>query len=277
MSDTQPLAERLQDDQSLRWRAGERPLVESYLAAHPELGGDGAGLLDLLNHEVLLREERGEAPGLAEYLGRFPHLAAPLRDLFEVHALLEAEAEPADPPTLAGAPRTAAPAAAPAVPGYEVLKELGRGGMGVVYLALQAGPNRLVALKMIRAGEGAGPNELARFRTEAEAAARLEHPNIVRLYEVGAHDGRPYFSLEYVAGGSLSAALCGAPQPPRLAAELLEPLARAIHYAHERGVVHRDLTPNNVLLQKTEDRRQKTEGGRRRPARHPFCHPSSVF
>jgi hypothetical protein len=97
MSDTQPLAERLQDDQSLRWRAGERPLVESYLAAHPELGNDGAGLLDLLNHEVLLREERGEAPGLAEYLGRFPHLAAPLRDLFEVHALLEAEAGAASP------------------------------------------------------------------------------------------------------------------------------------------------------------------------------------
>ena len=259
MSNTQPLAERLQDDQSLRWRAGERPLVESYLAAHPELGDDGAGLLDLLNHEVLLREERGEAPRLTEYLGRFPHLAAPLRDLFEVHALLEAEAGVGGPTTLGGATLAAAPAAPPNVPGYEVLQELGRGGMGIVYLAWQAGPNRQVALKMIRAGGGAGPDELTRFRTEAEAAARLEHPNIVRLYEVGAHDGRPYFSLEYVAGGSLSAALSGTPQPPRLAAELLEPLARAIHYAHERGVVHRDLTPNNVLLQKPEARRQKTE------------------
>ena len=124
MSDTQPLTERLQDDQSLHWRAGERPLVESYLAAHPELRDDS--LLDLLNHEVLLREERGEAPGLAEYLGRFPHLAAPLHDLFEVHALLEAEAGAADTPTLVVPGGTAAPAATPAVPGYEVLKKMGR-------------------------------------------------------------------------------------------------------------------------------------------------------
>ena len=156
MSDTQPLAERLQDDQSLRWRAGERPLVESYLAAHPELGGDGAGFLDLLNHEVLLREERGEAPGLAEYVGRFPHLAADLRDLFEVHAQLEAEAGAADVPTRVAPTLAALPAATPVVPGYEVLRELGRGSMGVVYLAWQAGPNRVVALKMIRAGGAPG-------------------------------------------------------------------------------------------------------------------------
>jgi len=254
MSDTALLLERLQDEQALRWHAGERPLVESYLEAHPELAGDAAGLLDLLNHELLLREERGEAPRLDEYLARFPPLAGPLREMFEVHAALEAEPSPAGPPTwpaptlAAGTPDGDSPRGTPAVLGYEVLRELGRGGMGVVYRAWQAGLHRLVALKMVRAGPGPGPDELARFHTEAEAAARLEHPNIARLYEVGTHDGCPYFSLEYVAGGSLAAAVRGAPQPPRTAAALLAVLARAMHYAHQRGVVHRDLTPNNVLL-----------------------------
>jgi WD40 repeat protein len=255
MSDTSALLLRLQSEQSLRWHAGERPLVESYLAAHPELGDDSAGLLDLLNHEVLLREEQGEAPRLDEYLVRFPHLEGALRDLFEVRALLEAEPPPADAPTLPGPTLPAAtpdgrpPHGTPSVPGYDVLKELGRGGMGVVHLAWQAGLNRLVALKMIRAGASPSSAELARFRTEAEAAARLEHPNIVRVYEVGTHDACPYFSLEYVAGGSLAASLRGAPWPARPAADLLEVLARAMQYAHQRGVVHRDLTPNNVLLQ----------------------------
>jgi WD40 repeat protein/tetratricopeptide (TPR) repeat protein len=134
------------------------------------------------------------------------------------------------------------------VPGYEVLGELGRGGMGVVYKALQKGPNRLVALKVILSGPHAGEAERVRFRTEGEAVGRLQHPNIVQVYEVGEHDGRPFLSLEYVDGGSLAQRLDGTPLPARPAAALVEVLARAIHYAHERGVVHRDLNPSNVLL-----------------------------
>jgi serine/threonine protein kinase len=136
----------------------------------------------------------------------------------------------------------------PRIPGYEVLGELGRGGMGVVYLARQLGLNRLVALKMILSGPHAGSTELARFRAEAETAARLQHPNIVQVYEVGEADGRPFLSLEYIDGIGLDQALNGRPQPPAAAARLVKTLAEAVQYAHEHGVVHRDLKPANILL-----------------------------
>ena len=147
-----------------------------------------------------------------------------------------------------------APAVPPAAVGeYEILGEVGRGGMGVVYKARHRRLGRTVALKMLLRGAYADPEERTRFRAEAEAVARLEHPNIVHLFEVGEHDGgdgqtRPYFTLEFVDGESLSARMAGRPQPPRQAAAWAESLARAAHCAHEQGVVHRDLKPSNVLL-----------------------------
>jgi serine/threonine protein kinase len=136
----------------------------------------------------------------------------------------------------------------PEVHGYEILGELGRGGMGVVYKARQRGLNRLVALKMILDGDHAAPAQLARFRREAEAVARLQHPNIVQIHEIGEQDGRPFFSMELVSGGSLARHLDGTPLNPRAAAELVETLARAVHAAHQCGIVHRDLKPANILL-----------------------------
>jgi WD40 repeat protein/serine/threonine protein kinase len=133
-------------------------------------------------------------------------------------------------------------------PGYEILARLGDGGMGVVYKARQTKLNRIVALKMILSGSHAAPEEVARFKTEAEAIARLQHPNIVQVFEVGESEGRPFIALEFVDGPSLAARLAGTPQPPLEAARLVEVLARAVQHAHERGVVHRDLKPANVLL-----------------------------
>jgi serine/threonine-protein kinase len=160
-------------------------------------------------------------------------------------------------PAVAAEAKTLAPAPAlptpPAwdkirIPGYEILGELGRGGMGVVYQARQVRLNRLVALKMILSGGHAGASELARFRTEAEAIARLEHPNIVQIYEMGEADGYPFVSLELCAGGSLADRLDGSPRPVVEAAQLVESLARAMEIAHEQRVIHRDLKPANILL-----------------------------
>ena len=135
-----------------------------------------------------------------------------------------------------------------AIPGYEILGELGRGGMGVVYKARHLALKRIVALKMVLDGAHAGAAALARFRAEAEAVAKLQHPNIVQVYEVGESGGRPFFALEFVEGGSLDRKLKGTPQPPREAAALVEQLARAMHAVHEQGIVHRDLKPANILL-----------------------------
>jgi serine/threonine-protein kinase len=158
-----------------------------------------------------------------------------------------AAAEPRTVPPPAG-DMDLADAELPQIPGYVLLGELGRGGMGVVYKARHVGLKRLVALKMILVGSHAGPAELSRFRTEAEAVARLQHPNFVNIYDIGESERHPYVSLEFVEGGSLADQLTGKPWPVRKAAVLVETLARAMHHAHRRNIVHRDLKPANVLM-----------------------------
>jgi serine/threonine-protein kinase len=136
----------------------------------------------------------------------------------------------------------------PRIPGYEVEAELGRGGVGVVYKVRHLRLNRPVALKMLLAGAYAGPQELTRFQREAEAVAGLQHPNIVQVHDVGDYEGRPYFTMEFVEGGSLAEKLAGTPQPASQAAVLVATLAEAVHAAHQSGIIHRDLKPGNILL-----------------------------
>jgi hypothetical protein len=140
------------------------------------------------------------------------------------------------------------PAAEPTgLPGYEILEEVGRGGMGVVFKARQLSLNRIVALKMVLGGRG-GESGLDRFRAEAEAVGRLQHANIVQVYEIGEHDGCPFYTLEFCPNGNLSKKLDGKPLPAGEAAELVEDLARAMTAVHQSGIVHRDLKPQNVLI-----------------------------
>ncbi len=164
-----------------------------------------------------------------------------------LNTVANAGTKPANPPS-------ATPNIWPNIPGYQILGELGRGSMGIVYKARQAGLDRLVALKMIRTGSQTTKEELQRFIVEARVLASLQHPNIIQIYEINLERETPYFSMELVEGGNLDNWLGGRPQPHRQAAEILETMARAIHVAHQNGIVHRDLKPANVLLAKPVSR-----------------------
>jgi hypothetical protein len=146
-------------------------------------------------------------------------------------------------------------------PGYEIIEELGRGGMGVVYRAVQKRLNRVVALKMVLSGGHATTQDRLRFLSEAEAIAAVKHPGIVQVFDFGTHEGLPFFSLEFCEGGSLAARLADNPLPARQAAQLVEQVARAVQAAHERGIVHRDLKSANVLLAGEGDIAKVTDFG----------------
>lgn len=236
-------------DQLTRWSAGDRVLAEDYFAKHPLLEAHPDEAFELVYGEFAVREALGDAPKVDEYIKRFPRYAERLQRQLAVHEAMDHGIKAGSktnqtPPT---SPSGNKPISVLQPPGYELIRELGRGGMGLVYEARQTGLNRTVALKVIRSMK-VQPEELGRFHTEAQSTARLKHPNIVQIYDVGEHEGRPYFSMEYLDGGTLRDRMGVVPWPPRAAAALVETIARAVHFAHQNGVIHRDLKPANILL-----------------------------
>ncbi|MFQ5734632.1 MAG: serine/threonine-protein kinase, partial [Planctomycetaceae bacterium] len=209
--------------------------------------------------EVLLRSQDGRPADPEAAFREHPELQLELRELWAAMQIAEdcasrsaIEAEPTqagDSHVAAARSTTTVSARVPESFGdYELLEEIGRGGMGVVYKARQTSLNRIVALKMLLQGDFASDVDLQRFQAEAESAGKLNHPHIVPVYEVGQTAGRPFFSMRYVAGTTLSERLVRGPVPAREAAELLLPICRAIAEAHRHGIVHRDLKPSNILI-----------------------------
>ncbi len=282
--DGSPELQTLLERQVDAWLSGERLEVEALLAEYPSFRDDEK-VFALVCNEIALREGVGETPSQEEYRARFPQFESRLRSRFfssGEQSLLPQPAAPSRPvapqpsaepvetlpvapalkppstrPTASkGKPEEAAeesltgtvPTDAQNVPGYEILGELGRGGMGVVYKARQLSLNRVVALKMILGGGHATTDDLERFRLEADAVGRLKHPNIVQIFDIGERDGLPYFSLEFVEGGTLDRKLNRMAMTPTQAAETVELLARAMQTAHDKGIIHRDLKPGNILL-----------------------------
>jgi hypothetical protein len=244
-----------------------RPNIEEHLGDAPEAERPLL-LRELILLDLYYRWQAGDEPLPQDYLSRFPSLSTRWlqRKIRQQQAAAGAERGPVETATpvqfeeaVAGQPTVPVSAGVPLsppmlppggvpIPGYELLGILGRGGMGIVSRAQQVSLNRIVALKMILDAEYAEEPERRRFQAEAEALARLQHPHIVQVHEVGEQNGRPYFSLEYCSGGSLADRLRGTPWPAVQAAELVETLARAIHAAHQARVVHRDLKPANILM-----------------------------
>ena len=206
-------------------------------------------LLELL--EQLLSQQRlGQTPDVEALARKNTDVADELRQLWATMCVAELAADsPSDATVDSGPTNTAAALTLPrSVGDYELLEELGRGGMGVVYKARQKSLDRVVAVKMLLGGEMASADDQARFQAEAEAAARLDHPGIVPVFEVGEFEGWAFFSMKLIEGRTLAERLQDGPLPPREAAELLAKVSRAIHYAHQRGVLHRDVKPSNILI-----------------------------
>jgi serine/threonine protein kinase len=244
------VAERVQAFEAA-WKKGERPSIARYLPADSSV--KTAALIELVHLDLERRFDAGEPRLVASYLAEFPVLAEAQPQLSELVAI-DREFRKRFQAAVTRAPEESQQAHA--VEGdtihyfgdYELLGEIARGGMGVVFKARQMSLNRIVALKMILAGQLATAREVDRFHTEAQAAANLQHPNIVAMHEVGQHAGQHYFSMDFVEGKSLAQLVCEQPLAAVQAAKYLKTIAEAIEFAHQHGTLHRDLKPANVLI-----------------------------
>jgi tetratricopeptide (TPR) repeat protein/predicted Ser/Thr protein kinase len=239
-------------DQCDRWRRGRGVRAEAYLEALPELRADHEETLVLICGEMQLRREVGQSASLAEYQQRFPALADELALQYELDVVLLSATTSGNRPIAAASEAAQSGDHKPRLAGYEILRELGRGAAGVVYLARQLSIDRLVAVKVI-ALSLADEQRLARQRQEAAMLSRLQHPCVVQIYDVVETDGRLCLIMEYVDGPTLGDFIAGKPQSPKDSAWLVRRLAEAIHCVHETGVLHRDLKPSNILLTSASD------------------------
>jgi serine/threonine protein kinase len=241
-----------------RLESGQQCRAEDLLAELPVLSANASLAIDLVYAEFVLRQQLGQRPDPADWLARFPQWQEQLRRQFQVHGLLAASSTGgvATLPEVYPGPPQLPPTALEQPPErfgqYELLEELGRGGMGVVYKARDLVLTRVVALKRVRSGTLARPDEIERFFLEARAAGQLAHRHIVPILDFGEHSGQHYFTMPFAAGGSLAAQHKRFAEP-RAAAALVEKIARAVHAAHEKGIVHRDLKPANVLLDEQDE------------------------
>jgi WD40 repeat protein/serine/threonine protein kinase len=222
------------------WKSGQRPQIEPHLRAIPA-EERRALLRELLFLDLEYRSRAGEEPGAGEYHDRFPGERELIENVFR---------------SLSESHNTANAGTRIRYFGdYELLEEIARGGMGVVYRARQLSLNRVVALKLVLAGQFASEEEVQRFRREAEAAANLQHPNIVAIHEVGQHEDQQYFSMAYVEGRTLARMVRENPLSAVQAARYVETVARAVEYAHQQGTLHRDLKPANILIDRDDQPR----------------------
>ncbi|WP_250847064.1 protein kinase domain-containing protein [Aquisphaera insulae] len=215
---------------------------------HPQAGSIEQALEESDNH--LSRAFEVDPPSPADPPPLPPAMILPDGDFLEasLHAEFRDSRGGGSDSAPRGVPAMGPRGRLPEIPGYEILSELGRGGMGVVYKAREVRLNRLVAIKMMLAGDLASADSVPRLLAEAETVARLHHPNVVQIHAVDYHEGRPFIALEYVDGGSLGSKMEGTPWPAGRAAELIEELAQAIQAAHEQAIIHRDLKPANILM-----------------------------
>jgi hypothetical protein len=248
------LADVLRVDQRQRWLSDHPVRVESYLARFRSVGEDPDLAVDLIYHEFLLRERRGDQPDPADYERRFPQYAMTLRQQIALHYALAPEAAAKTLTCQANtalAPNEAAgPTRLPEVFGrYRIQRQIGQGGMGAVYLAHDTQLDRTVALKVPRFDGEATHRSIERFYREARIAATFHHPNLCPVFDVGQIDGVHYLTMPYLQGELLSAWLKREAQlPPALAARLTARVARALDVAHTAGVLHRDLKPANIMV-----------------------------